>query len=134
MLFQLRNRGGVVIPQRDLLTGQQLIGGFGEPGLGFRRPHGSHAGQGHALTQGAFIQTFETQDQGGALVHQQQPAAQQVTHRAQLAVVEMTGGQEVQTQQFRQKVGVRDIVRVLLTAVGLHAGRVGQDNVIAVIL
>ena len=63
-----------------------------------------------------------------------QPAAQQIAHGPGLAVVEMAGGQEVQAQELGEKVGVGDIVGVLLAVVGLHAGGIGEHDVIAVIL
>lgn len=68
------------------------------------------------------------------LADQKQPAAQQIAHGPGLAVVEMAGGQEVQTQELGEKVGVGDIVGVLLAVVGLHAGGIGEHDVIAVIL
>ena len=57
-----------------------------------------------------------------------------VTAAARLAVVDMTGGQEVQAQEFGQEVGIRDVVGVFHPAGGLHPGGVGEDDVIAVIL
>ena len=67
-------------------------------------------------------------------MHQEQAAAQQITHRPRLAVVEMTGGQNVQAQQFSEEVGVGNIVGVFESVVGLHARGVGEHHVVAVIL
>jgi len=96
--FQLRDRGGEVAHQFDLGAAQELVGGGGEAGLGFLDLHGFDAGQRHALAESAFVEALEAQDQHGALAHQQQPAAQEIAHGAGLAIMDMTGGQEIQAQ------------------------------------
>ena len=134
VLLQLHDRVGEVSHQGDLLPAQELVGGVGEAGLGFLGLHSFDAGQRHTLAEGALVQALEAQDQCGALADQKQPAAQQIAHGAGLAVVEMAGGQEVQAQELGEKVGVRNVVGVFHSAVGLHPGRIGEHDVIAVIL
>ena len=82
----------------------------------------------------ALTRALETQDQHDALAHQQQPAAQEIAYGTGLAIRDMTGGQELQAQQFCEEVGIRDVVGVFHPAVGLHPGGVGEHDVIAVVL
>ena len=75
MLFNLGDGLLELSHQFDLLAAQELVGWFGETGAGVLGAHGLDAGQWHALAQGAFVEALETQNQAGALAHQQQPAA-----------------------------------------------------------
>ena len=78
VLLQLHDRVGEVAHQDNLLAAQELVGGFGEAGLGFLGLHGFDAGQRHTLAEGALVQALEAQDQRRPLAHQQQAAAQEV--------------------------------------------------------
>ena len=58
-------------------------------------------------------------------MNQHQPTAQQVAHWAQIGIVNMAGGQNVQPQQFGDKERVIGVVGVFDAAVLFHAGGVG---------
>ena len=131
--FDLMDGLGQMAHEFDLGAAQELIRRIGEQRAGFFGLHGLDAGQGDPLAEGALVETFEAQDQTGALMHQQQAAAQQIAHGPRLAVVEMAGGQNVQAQEFGEEEGVGNIVGVFEAVVGFHARGVGQHNIVAVI-
>jgi len=52
------------------------------------------------LASSARVETLQAQQQGGVLMHQVRPAAQQITHGPQLRIVNVRLGQNVQSLQL----------------------------------
>ncbi len=91
----------------------------------FVHAHLLEPSQAHCSSLGARVEALETEHQGGALLDQQHPPSQQIPNRPQLRVVDVSGGQDVQPFQLRQKECVVLVIGVLDAAVLIDLGRVG---------
>ena len=76
--------------------------------------------------QVAGQQVAHAQDLGAALAHELAAFAQQVTHGALLARIDVAGGQNAQAQQVGQVARIAEVAAVLQTALLLDSGSVDQ--------
>ena len=104
----------------DLHSGNELVGWMLVKLLGLFDLQVLEIAQRHPQAGGPRIEALETEHQRGALMNQHQPAPQQVTHRPQMRIVNVSGGQNIQPQQLGQEEGIVRVIGMLDSAVLFH--------------
>ena len=94
--------------------------------LGFVRLHRFEPTQTHGLAGAPGIEALETEQERRALTHQAQPPPQQIAHRPQGRIVNVTGRQNVEPLQIGQEECVVLVIGVFDPAVLLDLRRISQ--------